>query len=127
MVLRDSGEVCGAIHLAMHKAEDRAELGYWVGVPFWGKGYCTEAVLALTRWAFDVLHVHRLFAHHFTRNPASGRVLAKAGFRHEGTLRDHVIKWNRFEGIECYGLLREERNLGVGDGAFLPDHSNGIA
>jgi [ribosomal protein S5]-alanine N-acetyltransferase len=86
----------------------RAELGYWIGVEFWGRGYCTEAVAALVRFGFERMDLNRVFAIHMTRNPASGRVMQKLGMTHEGRLRRHVERWGKFEDIECYGLLREE-------------------
>lgn len=69
-----------------------AELGYWLGRPFWGRGVITEAVQATTRYAFDVLKLHRVFAVPFTRNVASVRVLEKSGFEHEGLMRRSAIK-----------------------------------
>lgn len=98
----------GAIGLHVQAPHHRAEIGYWVGRPYWGRGYCTEAGRALLGFAFDTLALHRVFAHHFRRNPASGRVMRKLGMRHEGCLRHHVLKWNVWEDLEVYGLLREE-------------------
>jgi ribosomal-protein-alanine N-acetyltransferase len=100
--------LCGAIGLRLNADHAHAELGYWLGVPFWGRGYATEAAQTVVRFSFETLKLHRVFAQHFRRNPASGRVLQKAGMRHEGCLRQHVCRWDRFEDVECYGILREE-------------------
>jgi len=53
--------------------------GYWMGRPYWRNGYCTEAGLAVLEYGFAVLNLNRIHAHHFKRNPASGRVLEKLG------------------------------------------------
>ena len=55
----------------------QAELSFWVGRPFWGRGYASEAAAALIRYGFDSLGLNRIYAHHMSRNPASGRVLQK--------------------------------------------------
>src|SRR3954452_17831367 len=78
ITLRD-GEVMGAIGLHVDRNHDRAEIGYWIGVPYWSRGYVTEAASAVVRYVFDDLGLNRVFAFHFTRNPASGRVLQKVG------------------------------------------------
>jgi RimJ/RimL family protein N-acetyltransferase len=107
-----SGELCGAIGLRLDPEHGRAELGYWMGVPFWNRGYCTEAARAVVELGFTTLGLNRIHAHHFTRNPASGRVLVKVGMRHEGLLRQHVRRWDRFEDLECYGILRSDWQTG---------------
>jgi RimJ/RimL family protein N-acetyltransferase len=103
-----NGDVYGAIGLTLHLEHDRAELGYWVGHPFWGRGYATEAGKAVLAWGFTTLGLHRIHARHFIRNPASGRVLVKLGMRREGTARGHFRRWDRYEDVAEYGILREE-------------------
>jgi [ribosomal protein S5]-alanine N-acetyltransferase len=83
-------------------------MGYWIGVPYWGRGYCTEAAGALLAHAFGPLGLHRVHATHLTRNPASGRVMQKLGMRHEGRMREHFLKWGVFEDVERYGILDRE-------------------
>ena len=61
------------------------ELGYWIARPFWGRGFATEAGQAVIAGARDSLRLRRLASGHFLDNPASGRVLAKLGFRPVGT------------------------------------------
>jgi len=96
----------GAISLMGLEADHQAEVGYWLGRPYWGRGYGTEALKRLVAHAFEDLDLVRLYAHHLTRNPASGRVLEKAGFIHEGSRPSHAKKWGKLEDIEEYGLLR---------------------
>lgn len=102
-----TGALIGAIGLQVSLEDDRAELGYWIGRPFWNQGFCTEAARALLAFGFQQLGLNRIHACHFARNPASGRVLAKLGMTREGRLRQHVKKWDAFEDIEIYGLLKE--------------------
>lgn len=83
----------------------RAELGYWLGKPYWNQGYATEAAGALIKFGFEVLNLNRIFGEHLSRNPASGRVMAKIGMQHEGTLCKHATKWGVFEDVEVWGLL----------------------
>jgi len=82
----------GAIALAIAPRHRRAELGYWIGVEHWGRGYATEAGAALLEFGFGTLGLNRIEAHCFVGNRASARVLEKLGMRFEGTLRQHVIK-----------------------------------
>ncbi|HEX5438880.1 MAG TPA: GNAT family N-acetyltransferase [Gemmatimonadaceae bacterium] len=108
IVLCTGGELIGAIGLTIIAEHERAELGYWVGKPYWGQGYCTEAAGAVLRYAFEEGGLNRVHACHFARNPASGRVMQKIGMQHEGRLRQHVKKWGQLEDLEMYGVLREE-------------------
>ena len=103
----DQGLV-GAIGLHSKPDHDRAEIGYWIGLPFWGKGFATEAASAVLRHAFETLSLHRIYAMHFTRNPASGRVLQKIGMRHEGSLRHHLKKFGEYIDVEVYGIVRDD-------------------
>lgn len=105
---RASGELAGAIGLALQPEHARAELGYWIGVPFWNRGYATEAVRAVLDFGFGTVGLHRVYATHFTRNPASGRVMQKLGMRYEGLLRQHVRKWGVFEDLVLYGMVAAE-------------------
>jgi len=106
--LRGEGEAMGAIGLHVERKHERAEIGYWLGVPYWGHGYTTEAARAVVGYAFAEGGINRVFAYHFRRNPASGRVLQKIGMRHEGTLRRHLKKWDAYVDLECYGIMRDE-------------------
>ncbi len=72
-----------------------AEIGYWLAEPFWGQGIATGAVRTVTDWAFSTLGVERVYADVFETNPASRRVLEKAGYVCEGTLRRAAVKAGR--------------------------------
>jgi RimJ/RimL family protein N-acetyltransferase len=81
-------------------------MGYWIGKPYWNKGFTTEAAQAIINYGFDILELNRIHAHHFSRNVSSGKVLLKIGMQHEGRFRQHVKKWDKFEDIELYGILK---------------------
>jgi ribosomal-protein-alanine N-acetyltransferase len=108
IVLKVSEELIGAIGLTLNQAHIHAELGYWIGKPYWNQGYCTEAAREVIRYGFERLSLNRIHAMYLSRNPASGEVMSKIGMRHEGTRRQHILKWDRFEDVELWGFLREE-------------------
>lgn len=105
---REDGALVGAISLGLEPDHDRGEIGYWVGTPYWGQGYCTEAARALLQFAFETLGLNRIHAYHFSNNSASGRVLQKVGMKHEGRRRQHTLKWGEYLDNEAYGILRGE-------------------
>jgi RimJ/RimL family protein N-acetyltransferase len=113
ITLRDTQTLVRTIGLHIMKAHACAELGYWIAVPCWNQGYCTEALRAVLAFAFDSLKLHRIQARHFMRNPPSGRVMQKVGMRFEGTLRGAVRKWDRFEDVALYGLLASDVAAGA--------------
>jgi [ribosomal protein S5]-alanine N-acetyltransferase len=114
ITLRSDGQLCGGTGLRIDSAHQHAELGYWLGVPFWGQGYATEAARAVLDYGFDMLGLHRIYASYFAHNLASGKVLRKIGMSHEGCLRGHICKWGDFHDLEFYGMLRSDR---TGDGS----------
>ncbi len=102
------GRLIGAIGLRLDGSDGGAELGYWIGVGDWGRGYGSEAARAVLAFGFADLGLHRIWASHFERNAASGRVMEKIGMRREGVLREHVRKWERYENLVVRGILRSE-------------------
>lgn len=105
--IQADGELVGAMGLVI-KGEGIAEIGYWIGVPYWKRGYASEAAEEVVRYGFEECGMDRIFACHFLRNPASGRVLQKLGMQYEGTLRRHLVKWGERIDLAFYGILREE-------------------
>ena len=85
-----------------------AEVGYWLAEPYWGRGIMTAALKAMSDYAFNTLGLVRLYAPHFEWNPASGRVMQKAGFTYEGRLRSAAIKDGRTVDELLYSLIRGE-------------------
>jgi RimJ/RimL family protein N-acetyltransferase len=103
-----NGRLIGGVGLRFAFDHQHAELGYWIGVPYWGNGYATEAARAMLGYGFETLKLHRIFASYFKPNAASGRILVKLGMRHEGCQREHIRKWDQFVDLELYGMLRRE-------------------
>jgi len=108
IALRSDGRQIGGMGLVVDPQHQHAELGYWLGVPYWHQGYATEAARAMLRYGFEDLGLHRIFASHFKHNPASGNVLRKLGMRYEGCQREHLQKWGEFVDSELYGILRSD-------------------
>ena len=111
-VTTEADGLVGAMGLHLELEHLRAELGYWIGVPFWNRGYATEAGEAVIRFGFDELGLNRIEAEHFTRNPASGRVLEKLGMTGEGIRRDHVLKDDELEDMVLYAILSSHQDRG---------------
>ncbi len=99
----------GAISFALKLAHRRAEVGYWIGVPFWNRGFATEAARALIDFGFDQLGLNRVEAQYFVRNPASRRVLEKVGMKFEGIRREHMVKWDVAEDVGLCAILASDR------------------
>ena len=93
---------------AITTVSTEAELSYWIGKPYWNQGYASEAAKAVIRHGFTELSLDRIYAAHFTRNPASGRVLINAGMLYEGSQLGPTIKWGNMERLELYGVSREQ-------------------
>jgi RimJ/RimL family protein N-acetyltransferase len=108
IALAESDVLIGTIGLRVALADRSAELGYWLGRPYWGKGYMSEAARAAIAHAFGPLELNRVWATCMTKNAGSRRVLEKAGLRLEGTLREHVCKWDVFEDVYFLGILRRD-------------------
>ncbi len=83
-----------------------AEMGYYIGKPYWGKGYATEAVRQTVKRVFENSDVLRIFADPFARNVASCCVLEKAGFALEGTLRSNAVKNGEVLDVKMYAVVR---------------------
>ncbi len=107
-VVNWTGDLVGSMGLIIDPRHGVAEMGYWIGVDFWNRGYATEAGRAVLSYAFGPLGLRRVYAFHFTRNPASGRVLEKIGMSREGVWRKHVMKWGVAEDLVGWGILAEE-------------------
>jgi RimJ/RimL family protein N-acetyltransferase len=82
-----------------------AEIGYWIGKPWWGRGFATEAAQALVRHCFATVGIERLTCCHFVDNPASARVIRKLGFRLVGP----CTAWCEARGADVETLLYERR------------------
>ena len=107
-IASESEGLLGAISLIIELQHRKAELGYWIGIPFWGHGYATEAARAVLEYGFGPLGLNRIEAHYLAQNPASGKVMEKLGMQREGVLRQYVVKWGVADDIVMYGILSSE-------------------
>lgn len=86
IVLKETGEAMGCIgylekgNSNLPLNDDEAEVGYWIGYPYWNQGLCTQALAWLVEYCFEVKHLHCLWGDYYVDNPASGRVMEKCGF-----------------------------------------------
>ncbi len=112
IVEKESESLVGIINIKQTLAYKRGELGYWVGRPFWGKGYGTEAARAVVEFGFKELGLNKVFAGAFADNPGSWRIMEKVGMKHEGTWRQHAMRDGRFVDLAYYGVLREDYERG---------------
>lgn len=85
----------------------RAEIGYWLAKPYWGRGVMTTVVRNVCAFAFNKWGLVKIEAHVFAGNPASARVLEKCGFVQEGFLRKHFFKDGRFLDVRLFALVKE--------------------
>ena len=86
-----------------------AEMGYYIAEEYWGKGIMTDAVKQICEYVFKNSDILRIYAEPFAYNTGSCRVLEKAGFQYEGTLRNNAVKNGKVIDMKMYSLLREEQ------------------
>ncbi len=121
ITLKDSGELIGAISLMGFTKQsigirdlynqdlcNHARIGFWIGVPYWNKGYCTEAGKAVLEYGFLERGLNRIYTGYMSSNPASGRVLEKLGMVYEGTQRQHITRLAEYEDLVLVGILKSE-------------------
>jgi len=108
ITLKPAGQLVGSIGLVLRPGHEKAELGYWIGLPFWSQGYATEAARAVIDCGFRTLGLNRIEAHHMAINPASGRVMEKAGMAREGFSPQALKKDGNLHDLVFYGVLRQD-------------------
>lgn len=108
ITLTESEELIGAISLGLNMKHRKAELAYWIGVPYWNKGYCTEASKLLIDFGFNELNLNKIFALSLVSNTGSYKVMEKLGMTYEGTRRQEVIKDGIAKDLVSYSILRDE-------------------
>lgn len=102
------GALCGVISLSIQKDvyKKSAEIGYWVGEPYWGKGIATEAIKLITTYGFDQLGLVRIHAGVFEYNTASMIVLEKNGYKKEGISKKAICKNDQIYDEHRYHKLK---------------------
>lgn len=106
--LAETDEFMGGIGLLINKRFNKAEIGYWIGVPFWNKGYITEATGAVLKFGFEELNLNKISAQYLAENPASGKVMIKNGMIKEAELVDHIRKYGEYKTSIQYRLTKAE-------------------
>lgn len=108
--LKDTNELIGTIDVSKKFLKfGTCEIGYCYGEKFWNKGYATEALKAVIKYLFEECDAELVCAEFMDNNPASGKVMAKAGLKYEGLLRSRVIdKLNRRNDLLSYSITKEE-------------------
>jgi RimJ/RimL family protein N-acetyltransferase len=96
--------VCGLV--SVQGSGGSAELGYWIGVPHWGRGYATAAIALAMEFAFGELGLGEVHAYPLRENAASLRVLEKAGFHMVGIVPNHYPKWSPERSLAHYRITR---------------------
>ncbi len=108
-IINAENRLCGVISLIPQDDVYRisAEIGYWIGEPYWGQGIATQAVALMTLYGFEQLNLERIFAGVFDFNLASMKVLEKNGYQKEGVLRKAAIKNGVIRDEHRYAILRK--------------------
>ncbi len=108
-----STSLMGCIGLSFDADHHRGELGYWMGKEYWGKGYCTEAAIAVIEFSFNQFALNKITSRHLENNPASGRIMEKIGMKKEGILKEEIYKEGLYHNIHVFGLLKTEHSNSV--------------
>ena len=108
VTIKGTGILIGSIGLYINKKHDIAELGYWIGKEYWNQGYCSETVKTMISFAFEEIHLNKIYAYFLCRNLASGKVLVKNGFVKEGFFKQHVKYNDKYEDVKCFSLLKSD-------------------
>lgn len=105
---KEDNALVGSVALIITAEHRKGNIGYWIGVPYWGNGYCSEAAEAVVRFGFEKLSLHKIYAGHMESNPASGRVMQKIGMRKQGEFVDDVLKDGVFHTKIFYAIINSE-------------------
>ena len=99
----------GGIGLTINKRFNHAELGYWIGEPFWNSGYATEAAGSVIAFGFETLGLHKIYATHILENPASGKVMQHIGMIKEAEMIDHSFRNGKYSTLIQYGIITTKK------------------
>ncbi|MGP4076370.1 GNAT family N-acetyltransferase [Halobacillus sp. K22] len=108
MVLKSTNELVGTMTLRVDHKHQKGELAYWVGRAYWGRGYASEAAARMVEYGFKTLNLHRVWSAAMSENPASTRVMQKAGLSYEGRLKHDIYHRGEYKDIDVYGMIADE-------------------
>ena len=106
-VIEYEGKLAGTVGLHIKK-DDKAELGYWIGRPHWGKGLVTEAARLLMREGFKRLDLHKIYAIYLEGNEKSEKVMKKIGMKYEAWFREDAKRKGKYVNVGQYSILKRE-------------------
>ncbi len=98
----------GIIGLETKTLNNNAEVGYWLSQEFWNQGFMTEALKAVINFGFKTLNLNKIYAEHMLTNPASARVMKKAGMQYQARLVQEVKKEGDYLDVESYYILQQD-------------------
>lgn len=101
-------DLIGTMTIRVDKTHNKGELAYWIGRDYWGKGYATEAASIVVDFSFNELNLNRVWAPIMSKNISSEKVMQKVGLKYEGTLKQDILRWNEYEDVNVYGLLKSD-------------------
>lgn len=107
-IITEEDTLVGMAKLALRPEFESAELGYWIGKPYWGRGYATEAARRVVQYGFEDRKLNRIEAHAVVQNGASFRIFDKLGMQEEGYHRQMIKRWGVFADAKSYSILRSE-------------------
>jgi RimJ/RimL family protein N-acetyltransferase len=105
---KEKGEIVGVIgFFDLDSEAKKGEIGFWIVKDYWNRGLMSEAVILLTRFIFEELGCHRIYAHFHEKNIAVARILQKAGFEKEGELKDELVTNGQYYNDLIYGIVKD--------------------
>ena len=112
VVIKDSDLLIGSMGISVDSKLNQGEIGFWIGVDYWGRGYCTEAAKKVLDYGFSVRKLDKIYAFHFRGNDASGRVLQKIGMEYEGVKKNEYWHMGELKDTLHYGIsITDYKNL----------------
>ncbi|MER3328302.1 MAG: GNAT family protein, partial [Candidatus Kapaibacterium sp.] len=105
---KDENELIGEIGLRLETEHNKAEIGYWIAEPYWGKGIATEAVAAVIKFGFEEIKLNKIFATCFDGNDVSGKVLEKNSMILEGNLKQEYFFKGEYRDSLHYRITKDE-------------------
>lgn len=106
---KENLKLIGGMSIKIFIPHQKAEIGYWLGKSFWNKGLVTEALKTVINFGLRDLNLNKLFATHYPHNPASGKVMQKAGMHYEATLNQEYCKNGNFLDVIRYCIFRDSK------------------
>ncbi|RLL48325.1 N-acetyltransferase [Oceanobacillus piezotolerans] len=108
VILKTENKLVGTMTIRVDKLHNKGELAYWIGKEYWGKGIATEAAKTVLEFGFGELGLNRVWAPIMSKNKASSKVMEKIGLKYEGTLKQDILRWGKYEDVDVYGILKED-------------------